>query len=111
MKLYYSYIKRGAQKNDALFFHYSGHGSQEIDTENDEVDGLDATIVPVDADLAGEIVDDEMNKILVQQLPKCARLTAIFDSCHSGTVLDLPHIYNERYIDAEWILAVCCFPM
>ena len=45
--------------------------------------------------ISGQIVDDEMNSILVQQLPRGARLTAIFDSCHSATALDLPYVYNE----------------
>ena len=45
--------------------------------------------------ISGQIVDDEMNAILVQQLPRGARLTAIFDSCHSATALDLPYVYNE----------------
>ena len=88
------WLVSGAQPNDSLFFHYSGHGSQKQDTDSDEVDGYDETIVPVDAKSAGQIVDDEMNAILVRQLPNGARLTAIFDSCHSATALDLPFIYD-----------------
>eukprot|EP00092_Neocalanus_flemingeri_P034419 GFUD01037428.1.p1 GENE.GFUD01037428.1~~GFUD01037428.1.p1 ORF type:complete len:672 (-),score=115.80 GFUD01037428.1:757-2772(-) len=83
-----------AQPNDSLFFHYSGHGSQKMDQDSDEVDGSDETIVPLDYKSAGDIVDDEMNALLVQQLPRGARLTAIFDSCHSATALDLPFIYD-----------------
>ena len=63
----------GAQPNDSLFFHYSGHGSQKKDSGSDEVDGSDETIVPLDYKSAGDIVDDEMNAILVQQLPRGAR--------------------------------------
>lgn len=37
--------------------------------------------------------DDELHKILVSPLPVGCRLTAIFDSCHSGTALDLPYVY------------------
>ena len=44
--------------------------------------------------ITGQIVDDEMNALLVQQLPRGSRLTAIFDSCHSATALDLPNIYD-----------------
>lgn len=29
-------------------------------------------------------------------MPKGCRLTAVFDSCHSGTVLDLPYIYSTK---------------
>ena len=88
------WLVSGARPNDSLFFHYSGHGSQAADSDGDEVDGYDETIVPVDAKSAGQIVDDEMNAILVQQLPPGARLTAIFDSCHSATALDLPFVYD-----------------
>jgi hypothetical protein len=88
------WLVQGAQPNDSLFLHYSGHGSQKEDTDSDEVDGYDETIVPVDAKSSGQIVDDEMNAILVRQLPRGARLTAIFDSCHSATALDLPYIYD-----------------
>ena len=63
----------GAQPNDSLFFHYSGHGSQKMDYDSDEVDGSDETIVPLDYKSAGDIVDDEMNAILVEQLPRGAR--------------------------------------
>ena len=89
-----NWLVSGAQPNDSLFLHYSGHGSQTEDTDSDEVDGYDETIVPVDSKSAGQIVDDEMNAILVRQLPRGARLTAIFDSCHSATALDLPYVYD-----------------
>jgi len=89
------WLVEGAQPNDSLFFHYSGHGSQSTDYDGDEVDGSDETICPVDYKEAGEIVDDEMNALLVQQLPRGARLTAIFDSCHSATALDLPFVYDS----------------
>lgn len=37
-----------------------------------------------------------MNTILVQPLPPGVRLTVLFDSCHSGTALDLPFVYNSN---------------
>lgn len=37
-----------------------------------------------------------MHDILVRPLPAKCRLTAIFDSCHSGTVLDLPYVYSTK---------------
>lgn len=33
----------------------------------------------------------ELRKILVDTLPVGSTLTAVFDSCHSGTLLDLDH--------------------
>ena len=35
---------------------------------------------------------------MVEPLPVGVRLTAIFDSCHSGTLLDLDH-YNCNKVD------------
>lgn len=37
-----------------------------------------------------------MHDIMVRPLPPKCRLTAIFDSCHSGTVLDLPFVYSTK---------------
>lgn len=42
------------------------------------------TIIPLDYKQTGEIVDDELHDIMVRPLPAGCRLTAIFDSCHSG---------------------------
>ncbi|CAG8441988.1 10412_t:CDS:2 [Acaulospora morrowiae] len=74
----------------------SGHGGQQIDPDGDEDDGYDETIMPLDFKTNGQIIDDEMHYIMIDHLPPGVRLTAIFDSCHSGTVLDLPYIYSTR---------------
>jgi len=37
-----------------------------------------------------------MHDLMVKPLPWQCRLTAIFDSCHSGTVLDLPYTYSSK---------------
>ncbi|KAJ7086785.1 caspase domain-containing protein [Mycena belliarum] len=91
-----SWLVRDAQPHDALFFHYSGHGGQTPNRDGTEVDGYDEVIYPVDYKRAGHIVDDEMHSIMVKSLPNGCRLTAVFDSCHSGTVLDLPYMYDSH---------------
>jgi len=78
------------------FFHYSGHGGQTKDLDGDEDDGYDEVIYPVDFKQAGHIVDDQMHDIMVKPLPAGCRLTAIFDSCHSATALDLPFMYSTE---------------
>lgn len=88
------WLTSNAQPNDSLFFHYSGHGGTTKDLDGDEDDGYDETIYPVDHKSAGMIVDDELHEILVRPLPQGCRLTAIFDSCHSGSALDLPYMYD-----------------
>ncbi|RKP24669.1 peptidase C14, caspase domain-containing protein [Syncephalis pseudoplumigaleata] len=90
------WLVNGAQPNDSYFFHFSGHGGQVRDADGDESDGFDETILPLDYKRAGQIVDDEINAIMVRPLPPGCRLTAIFDSCHSGTAMDLPFLYDER---------------
>ncbi|CAG8527003.1 2811_t:CDS:2 [Acaulospora morrowiae] len=76
--------------------HDSGHGGQLVDEDGDEEDGFDETILPLDWKVNGHIIDDELHKLLVDPLPSGVRLTVVFDSCHSGTVLDLPYIYSTR---------------
>ncbi|KAJ0988617.1 hypothetical protein J5N97_006973 [Dioscorea zingiberensis] len=76
----------------SLVFHFSGHGSQRPCVTGDEPDGFDETLCPVDYEKEGMIVDNDINEILVRPLPTGARLHAIVDSCHSGTVLDLPFL-------------------
>lgn len=90
------WLVRSAQPNDALFFHYSGHGGQTPDLDGDEVDGFDEVIYPLDFKKNGHITDDEMHDIMVRPLPDDCRLTGLFDACHSGTVLDLPYIYSSH---------------
>ncbi|PGH07803.1 metacaspase-1 [Blastomyces parvus] len=99
------WLVKDARPNDSLFFHYSGHGGQTKDLDGDEDDGNDEVIYPVDFRSAGHIVDDEMHRIMVKSLLPGVRLTAIFDSCHSGSALDLPYIYSTQGILKEPNLA------
>ena len=99
------WLVKHARPNDSLFFHYSGHGGQTEDLDGDEDDGYDEVIYPVDFRVAGHIVDDEMHSIMVKSLPAGCRLTAIFDSCHSGSALDLPYIYSTQGVLKEPNLA------
>ena len=73
--------------------------------DGDEEDGYDEVIYPVDFRQVGHITDDEMHRIMVRPLQAGVRLTAIFDSCHSGTALDLPYIYSTQGILKEPNLA------
>ncbi|KAI2469182.1 caspase domain-containing protein [Annulohypoxylon bovei var. microspora] len=99
------WLVKDARPNDSLFFHYSGHGGQTKDLDGDEPDGYDEVIYPVDFRHTGHVTDDEMHRIMVRPLTSGVRLTAIFDSCHSGTALDLPYIYSTQGILKEPNLA------
>ncbi len=88
----------------SLYIHYSGHGSQLRDQNNDEEDCKDECICPVDYDDdkpdTGFIRDDEMSAILVKNLPEGVKLRVCFYSCHSGSALDLPFrwVSNTRMV-------------
>ncbi|KAI4299100.1 hypothetical protein L6164_032591 [Bauhinia variegata] len=84
------WLVQGCKSGDSLVFHFSGHGTQEMDLNSDEIDGYDEALCPVDYEYQGKILDDEINATLVRPLPHGAKLHAIIDACHSGTVLDLP---------------------
>ncbi len=76
---------------DCLFFIYSGHGSQIKDKNNDESDGKDEVIIPIDIDKNGFISDDYLFENMVSKIVKGCNLTVITDCCHSGTMIDLKY--------------------
>lgn len=81
-----------------LYFHYSGHGGQVVDiggADGDELDGMDETLVPVDFESAGMIIDDEIRGLLVS-LSEEKKMTITLDCCHSGTGVDLAYNAYER---------------
>ncbi|KAK0457425.1 peptidase C14, caspase domain-containing protein [Desarmillaria tabescens] len=89
----------GTSSGDICFLFYAGHGYQIYNPSSREMDKRDEHIVPCDAvDPDGDfiegkmIIDDLLKNILVLPLAAAdAKLTAVFDCCHSGTVLDLSH--------------------
>ena len=91
------WLSQDARPGDVLFFAFSGHGAQQPDPNGFEEDGMNETILPVDFQTAGMITDDEIGSILVRALPDGVRLTALMDSCHSGTGLDLPYSWEPRF--------------
>jgi len=95
-------VRQQVPRNDCFL---PGHGGQTADLDGDEDDGYDEVIYPVDFRTAGHIVDDEMHRILVSSLQPGVRLTAIFDSCHSGSALDLPYLYSTQGVLKEPNLA------
>ena len=79
-----------------MVFYFSGHGLQQLDLVEDEMDGFDETICPLDFVREGMIVDNDINSIIVWPLKKGVTLHAIVDACHSGTILDLAYVYNKE---------------
>ncbi|KAJ6370268.1 hypothetical protein OIU76_028524 [Salix suchowensis] len=90
------WLVKGCQAGDSLVFYFSGHGVSQPDFDGDERDGISETICPVDFMTEGMIVDNDINSAIVWPLKNGVTLHAIVDACHSGTVLDLEHVYNRQ---------------
>lgn len=78
-----------ATSKSHLYLHYSGHGTYIRDLNGDEKDGRDECICPLDFQKSGFIDDDTIRARVAVALPRNASLVAIFDSCYSGSAMDL----------------------
>lgn len=81
----------GATSQTSLFLLFSGHGRSIPDENGDEDDGMDESILCSDGQV---ILDDDLKALVVDPLPSGCQLFAVFDSCHSGTMLDLPYVFR-----------------
>ncbi|XP_031262428.1 metacaspase-3-like [Pistacia vera] len=90
------WLVQNCQAGDSLVFYFSGHGHRQIDCSEDEPDGFDEALCPLDHATEGLLVDDEINETIVRPLPHGAKLHAIVDASNSGTVLDLPLICRMK---------------
>jgi hypothetical protein len=83
----------------SVVIHYSGHGSYIRDTNNEELDGYDECLCPIDYQTNGVISDDYLHELISSFNPN-TRITVVFDCCHSGSALDLPYCYktSEQYV-------------
>jgi metacaspase-1 len=117
-------IAQYSQDGDVVFVHYSGHGGRVRDVSGDEDDGYDSTLIPLDFQRAGQILDDDgarlslefvvpissnslfshrygfshpstVLRMLVKPMRKGVTVTVLMDCCHSGTVLDLPYRFSS----------------
>ncbi|MDD4148798.1 MAG: caspase family protein [Bacteroidales bacterium] len=92
MQTLYSMVSAG----DHVVIHYSGHGHQIFDDNEDEIDGLDEALVSYDApmkmfegyDGSLHFRDDELGEIINKfriKLGSTGHILLFLDSCHSGT--------------------------
>ncbi|MFY9314749.1 MAG: caspase family protein, partial [Burkholderiales bacterium] len=93
------------QNEDAIvLIHFSGHGSQQPDTDGDEDDGMDETILAVDSRLNGvrDISDDEINGWIRGLNARTRNVVLVMDSCHSGTGARLADVaLRARYVPPD----------
>jgi hypothetical protein len=76
-------IVKDSSECSEIWLHYSGHGSQILERDSP----LKSAIVPSDYLTDGIIIDHDLYEILKDT--KC-RTILMFDSCYSGSVVDLP---------------------
>jgi uncharacterized caspase-like protein len=79
-------LVNAAAKDDVILFYYAGHGSQVRNSQSDERDKLDESLVPADSRAgAADIRDKELRILFNRILDRGARLTVILDNCHSSS--------------------------
>ncbi|KAK0219157.1 peptidase C14, caspase domain-containing protein [Armillaria fumosa] len=93
-----------AQPGDRFFFYYSGHSTQQQNESGTEEDGQDECLVTKSGSC---IRDNDLRRYLVEPLPAGCQLTAVLDTCHSGSLLDLPHyrcnrVFGRRRSESWW---------
>jgi len=86
-----------AVTGDIVVITYSGHGTWEPDTDDEEPDGRDEALCPHDLASKGPLLDDELYEIF-SSCARGVRLIFISDSCHSGTVAKLAPSRSERKV-------------
>ena len=75
-----------SRKGDLAFVYFAGHGSQQPNSLSDEWDKKDETLVPADWHRgSADVRDKELAADLNAIIDAGADLTAVFDSCHSGS--------------------------
>lgn len=97
-----------AQTGDVVVFHFSGHGQQIFDDNNDETDGYDEALIPYDAaayydpvTYKGEkhLRDDELGdklNLIRTKIGATGSLVVIVDACHSGTATRSSEVFQAR---------------
>lgn len=91
-------LVNSATPGDVLFFHYSGHGSQvfnQRDDDDNEPDGLDEIICPVDLDWKEKIIRDDELREIFDRVPNGVNLTVFLDCCNSGGGMDHLNQYQS----------------
>jgi hypothetical protein len=92
-----------AAAGDVCFFFYAGHGSRIRNLKTDKPTGMDSTIVPADScEGVIDIRDKELARLFNKALDKGVILTAVFDSCHSGSIArGLASPEKARYLEPD----------
>ena len=99
-----------ARPGDLAVVHLSGHGTQQIDVDGDEADGLDEVFLPIDSApgpsgsglIANALVDDEIGRLVDRIRAAGADVFLVMDSCHSGSgIRAVGDTAVARFVDPE----------
>jgi hypothetical protein len=96
------------RKTDLVLVFFAGHGAQipvQDGAGNEEPDGLDEVILPMDVQawdgdkhrVPGAITDNEIGDRITRMRQADAFVWTIFDACHSGTITRGPDLGDLRY--------------
>ncbi|NKB65559.1 MAG: DUF4384 domain-containing protein [Candidatus Latescibacteria bacterium] len=87
---------------DIVYFHFSGHGSQVQDRDQDEKDGKDEMLCPADMELGNinTVITDDQLKEMFARIPS-NNVTIVLDACHSGTGTRDISLSRARYVAFE----------
>lgn len=79
------WLKTKVKKNDLVIIFFSGHGTQILDTDDDEDDGLDECLLPYDFDNEdySSVIIDDVFAYWIKNL-QSERILIVFDNCFSG---------------------------
>ena len=103
-----SLLAKQVCKDDYVRIHFSCHGQQMEDDNQDEADGLDEALIPYDASLSyqegiyegnNHLRDDELEEqltIIRKKLGEKGTLLVTLDACHSGTA-----DRDEEYVEDD----------
>jgi hypothetical protein len=96
---YRRFRREVCKPGDVVVVCLTGHGYQTRDTSGDELDGMDEYVMvqtPQNDGRSQVVKDDDFFRVLVE--PECrlesekrVALRLISDTCHSGTMFDLPY--------------------
>lgn len=98
MLKYLNKVVEESKDYSQIYIHYSGHGSYITDKNNDELDGRDECLIPLDYGKSGFITDDTLKPILSKV--QC-KLVCVIDACHSATILDLKYRIDCTSVQLE----------
>jgi hypothetical protein len=91
-----AWLTHEVRAGDVLYLHYIGQGPQYIPFDSAGPGRFfeTAALIPMDFESEGVISSSKLHS-LITGLPTGVTLFAVFDCCHSGTLLDLRHVFCE----------------